>query len=91
VGVGLDVVVPAEVVVVWPCVVVVDATVVVTPGVDVVDVGLVVVTETTVVVVVGVTVVVEVDPPPARAMTGAMGETVGTTVVMPEGVTVLLG
>jgi hypothetical protein len=57
----------------------------------VVDVGLVVVTETTVVVVVGVTVVVEVDPPPARAMTGAMGETVGTTVVMPEGVTVLLG
>ena len=86
VGVGLDVVVLAEVVVVWLCVVVVDAIVVVTPDVEVVDVGLVVVVTGTPVVD-----VVEVDPPPATAMTGAIGEAVGVEVVMPEGVTESLG
>ncbi len=39
----------------------------------------------------GATVVVEADPPPATAMTGAMGLAVGAEVVMPEGVTELLG
>ena len=37
-----------------------------------------------VVVVTGATDVVEVDPPPATAMTGAMGLPVGVAVVMPE-------
>jgi len=44
-----------------------------------------------IVVVVLAIVVVEVDPPEARAMTGAMGALVGTTVVMPEVGTELLG
>jgi hypothetical protein len=86
VGVGLDVVVLAEVVVVWPCVVVVDAIVVVTPDVEVVDVGLVVVVTGTPVVD-----VVEVELPPATAITGAMELPVGVEVVMPEGVTESLG
>jgi len=38
----------------------------------------------------GGTVVVEVDPPPAMAITGAIGLPGGVTVVVPEG-TVLLG
>jgi len=35
--------------------------------------------------------VVAVEPPPARAITGAMEGTDGVAVVMPEGVTELLG
>ncbi len=63
------------------------------PGVEVVvDVGV-----ELVVVVVGVELVVaggavvDVDAPPATAITGAMGDAVGVVVVMPEGVTVSLG
>ena len=44
-----------------------------------------------VVVVTGATEVVEVDPPPATAMTGAMGLPVGVAVVMPEAAMSSLG
>jgi len=51
----------------------------------------VVVVPALVVVVTGAIEVVEVDPPPATAMTGAMGLPVGVAVVMPDGVTSSLG
>jgi hypothetical protein len=68
--------------------------VVVDPGVVVVDPGgsVVVGAGGSVVVVTGATVVVVEDPPPpATAITGAMGAAVGVEVVMPEGVTESLG
>jgi len=68
-------------------VVVVGAILVVEVGPVVVVVGAVVV----VLVVVTTGPVVVVDPPPPTAITGAMGLAEGVVVVMPEGVTVLLG